>query len=458
MPSSPKAVKPIVPGRILIGLVILVCFVLATVLVKQTLQIMSSDYIWLAAGPNNQFVIKAITTSKQCPIAQINHQSIPMKVRAAQDSQIKVTSCELELPNDASSVSVKGQSLLVPTQHPKRIVVIGDTGCRLKGDRDQSCDNPTDWPFAQVAQSAADFNPDLVIHVGDYLYRESKCPAGDAGCRGSVWGYNFPTLQADFFTPAKPLLTKAPWVFIRGNHETCKRAGDLWFRYLDTAPYDPNCQQFSNPNLVSFENLQLLTLDSSSASDFQIKPEEVAQYQAQFRGLTDLADNLWLVTHRPLFGIKVNEAEDEEEHDESTQLPEDQNQVRVNYFDDQKPAQDLVLFNQTLQAAIPSELQKSLDLSLSGHYHNFEMLSFDGQLPPQLIAGNAATELEAEITAPLDGLLIKNTEVTSSKFWHNFGYLTMEENTDGSWTAIERDPAGNAIFTCLIKNRNITCH
>ena len=109
----------------------------------------------------------------------------------------------------------------------KRIVLIGDTGCRMKASENafQACNDSVKWPFAQVAQSAAALQPDLVIHVGDIHYRESPCPAGNAGCANSPWGYGFDAWQADLFEPAKPLLAAAPWVFVRGNHESCSRAG-----------------------------------------------------------------------------------------------------------------------------------------------------------------------------------------------------------------------------------------
>ena len=36
---------------------------------------------------------------------------------------------------------------------------------------------------------AAAQKPDLVIHVGDYYYRETPCPAGEAKCAGSPFGW-----------------------------------------------------------------------------------------------------------------------------------------------------------------------------------------------------------------------------------------------------------------------------
>ena len=77
----------------------------------------------------------------------------------------------------------------------KRIVVIGDTGCRLKGTFVQDCNDPVKWPFATVARLAAARHPDLVIHVGDYHYRETPCPADRAGCAGSPYGDNWAVWQ-----------------------------------------------------------------------------------------------------------------------------------------------------------------------------------------------------------------------------------------------------------------------
>ena len=110
---------------------------------------------------------------------------------------------------------------------------MGDTGCRLEtGDPPQSCNDPQAWPFKQISDMASSFNPNLVIHVGDYLYRQDACPQGDNGCEGSPFGDNYATWDADFFAPANRLLRKAPWVFSRGNHEECGRAGKGWFCFL----------------------------------------------------------------------------------------------------------------------------------------------------------------------------------------------------------------------------------
>ena len=119
--------------------------------------------------------------------------------------------------------------------------MLGDSGCRVNTTENalQACDDPAAWPFAEIAATAARLAPDLVIHVGDYLYRETACPPTFAGCRGSPWGYGWDAWHADLFVPAAPLMAAAPWIVVRGNHEICARAGQGWFRFLDPRPFDP---------------------------------------------------------------------------------------------------------------------------------------------------------------------------------------------------------------------------
>ncbi len=51
----------------------------------------------------------------------------------------------------------------------------------------------------------------------------------------------------DFFQPAGDLLTAAPWVFARGNHELCSHAGPGWFYFLDASSELPEAAAGSSP-------------------------------------------------------------------------------------------------------------------------------------------------------------------------------------------------------------------
>ena len=58
------------------------------------------------------------------------------------------------------------------------------------------------YQAARTAFFAADTRkPDLVIHVGDYYYRENACPP-NKGCADSPFGDHWPTWQAELFDPA----------------------------------------------------------------------------------------------------------------------------------------------------------------------------------------------------------------------------------------------------------------
>ena len=141
-------------------------------------------------------IVRVVTTDPACPVLV----------------------CEHVLPAGAMRASVGGHTLPLLGREARRIVVIGDTGCRVQGGEGiQACNDPAAWPFARVAAAAATLKPDLVIHVGDYHYREVACPDGNPACRGTPWGYGWDAWDADFFVPARALLAAAPWVFVRSR-------------------------------------------------------------------------------------------------------------------------------------------------------------------------------------------------------------------------------------------------
>jgi len=156
-----------------------------------------------------------------------------MTLRTSVDDGFPVAVCEGRAPAVTRQLVVGSSPAPILTPEVRRIVIIGDTGCRLEGRAVQDCNDPEAWPFAEIAGRAAGRKPDLVIHVGDYYYRETACPVDRKGCAGSSHGDNWETWQADFFEPAAPLLAAAPWVLVRGNHELCRRDGHGWFRLLD---------------------------------------------------------------------------------------------------------------------------------------------------------------------------------------------------------------------------------
>ena len=218
---------------------------------------------WVVLGEDGAAVARIVSADGNCPKILIDGKSYPMSLRAraetialrptassiadSKPSSFPFSTCEYPLPDKVTRASVGSHNLPVPKTSPQRIVVIGDSGCRMKQADDiwQDCADPNAWPFAQIARAAASFNPDLVVHVGDYHYRENPCLAG--GCQGSPWGYGWDTWDADLFTPAAPLFAAAPWIVARGNHEECARAGQGCQRRIQVYYLWKNQPGFARP-------------------------------------------------------------------------------------------------------------------------------------------------------------------------------------------------------------------
>lgn len=385
---------------------------------------------WLEFGPNGQLIARALVEG-QCPMIALDGLESSMDRRAAPTSAFPVVACEATIPFGVQAASILGRPLPLPQGPIKRIAVIGDTGCRLNDWEKsyQSCNDPQGWPFAQVAASVAAWQPDLIVHVGDYLYRESPCPPSGFDCAGSPHGDNWPTWNADFFAPAAPLLGVAPWIFMRGNHETCDRNPGGWFAYLDTRPYQATCQVFTEPYVIDLQGPTFAALDSAEASDETVKPGEAEEYAREFATLTDLAPTgSWLVTHRPVWGILQSDHKD-------TQVA-----------------------NAAYEAATGDAFHGQYAMILSGHIHLAEAIAFDvkADRPPQIIAGNSGTALDNVPTGSPTAGELGDAEVEEAETLDAFGFLTLEPSADG-WVATQRDAMGQPSLTCLLDLPQMQC-
>jgi hypothetical protein len=393
----------------------------------------SAAAVWVEIGPGGSAQARAITEGTACPALTLDGSARPMQVRAGGDGRdFPVIVCESSLPAGVRAADVAGQALALPAPAPRRIVVIGDTGCRLKAPADfQACRDPAAWPFARVATSAAAWRPDLVLHLGDYLYRESPCPPGDARCAGSPAGDTWASWHADFFAPAAPLLRAAPWIVIRGNHEICSRAGGGWFRFLDPRPRPDRCTDDTPPYVIPLGAVLLAVVDSAPASDIEAPAADVARYAAQFDRLALMRPPYtWLATHRPVWaGVNVDETG--------------------------KPT-ELASGNRTLQAAIRDRLPAAVTLLLAGHVHRFEALAFSERRPPVLVVGHSGTALDPPITERLAGLALDGVSLRTVRTIDRFGYVTMEP-AGADWWATVHDVDGGVLAECTVAPGTLTC-
>ena len=400
---------------------------------KQRSTEQNQTYIWLAVGPNNQQIARVVTTAADCPYIQLDNHALQMSQRAKGNQPLdfsQVISCQSDIAKDVQTASINGTKLKLLKPLPQRIAVIGDTGCRMKKGDFQNCNDTAGfgpaWAFAAVAKAVANENPDLIIHLGDYHYRETPCPIGNKGCAGP-WGYNWGSWEADFFKPATPLLNAAPWVFSRGNHEDCNRAYKGWFYLLDPnqLPQDPwqKCPDFTPTYRVDLGDFSLIQMDSATlpnSASTDINPVTVKQYGKLFNEVNQLAtqsDNNWLLTHRPVWAIS-------------------------SYYDWRNKRNKIGLTDRTMQASLAhsqlGSLADSVKLLLGGHIHNFEALSFTDGRPPLMVIGDGGTKLSPPITqaqAQRKSQILAKLGVADEDFFSatGFAYALLERQPHGTW-------------------------
>jgi len=383
---------------------------------------------WVQFAPGGGQEARAVTAAAACPSITVDGAAVAMAERAPPSTYFPVRLCSLILPTHAKSATLDGKALPLVTKTPQRILVFGDTGCRIKGKAIQNCNDPRQWPFPEIAAQAAKLKPDLVVHVGDYLYRESPCPDGDKRCAGTPWGDNWPAWDADFFTPAAPLLAVAPWAIVRGNHEDCERSGPGWLRLLGPDPVNPvaGCTGHIPLYTVPLGDVNLAVMDDADAPDTTIDSDLRTEYEADFTALSRSKGPLWLVAHRPIWGA-----------------------VTLYGLN--------VGGNRTLIAALsdPGWLANT-SLMLGGHIHTFEALNYDNKLlPPQIIAGFGGDSLDAA-PADLSGVNLSGTRVKDGLSIGGFGFLLMTHE-HGGWRIDVHKMDGSIEKVCRFANRRLDC-
>ena len=412
---------------------------------------------WTEVGPGGVLEARAVVAGTACPVIFIDLQRLVMKRRTAADDKF-LSVCAQAIPagtkqaalaftlhqapsppdgapQDVSRDWIKYDvvPLPLPVSDPQRIVVFGDTGCRIKGKSVQDCSDPAKWPFARIAAEAARLKPDLVIHVGDYLYRESACPPDFAGCAGTPFGDNWPTWDADFFAPAKPLLAAAPWVMVRGNHEDCQRAGPGWLRLLGPTAYDPAapCAAHLAPYTIPLGALDLVVMDNADAPDSSVAETSVPAYRQELAALGQAKAPSWLVLHEPIWAAITG----------PLGVPAGGNLTMIT-------------------AAGNTGIPAPIELMLAGHIHSFEAINYgrEPHVPPQIVAGFGGDLLD-ETPSHLRGAVFQGdsgVRVSDGISIGGFGFLVMTK-TETGWTIDVHDWQGRIERQCVFRAGRVDC-
>lgn len=412
------------------------------------------------ASPQGGSVVRAIVTDAACPAIAIDGATTPMTPRggprtyparpsdsgsaAALPSVFPVRVCETPLPRGVRHVAVGGQAVALLPPLVRRIVLIGDTGCRLKRANQawQACSDAAVWPFARIARAAAAAHPDLVLHVGDYHYRENACPEGNAGCAGSPWAYGWDAWNADFFTPAAPLLAAAPWVMVRGNHENCMRAGQGWWLLLDphALSTEGDCSDpakdwqgdHGDPYAVDLGgHARLIVADFAAIGDHALTGQDLERYRhdaEQIEALAPMGETNFVAVHQP-FGVV-----------------EGTGPVRIG----------LAPVASAFAAADGVPAMPTVTAMLAGHVHMLQFVDQPGH-PVQIVTGFSGT-LEDAPAAPasLSALMeIPEAPVLRDLVTrlNRYGFGLLERQDDGNWLFTAHGVDGEILLRRVVRQR-----
>ncbi len=444
---------------------VLACLLLAACAAPAPVAPPPPDAAYIVLGSGGVATARALVATADCPVLRADGQSLPMRTRSApqtadlrpgqsKPAQFPERVCEAVVPPGAQSVTIGTLALAPVAPLVQRIVVLGDTGCRIKQSEGmyQDCGDGQAWPFREIAQAAAREHPDLVVHVGDYQYRESACPPGQP-CAGSPWGYGWDAWNADLFAPARTLLAAAPWVVARGNHELCSRAGQGWFRLLDPAPYAPDrsCDHAQDDGAADFTapyavplggNWQIIVVDSSRASRAldRARPADAAAFARYEQDLDRVAElaavpgmHSIFVSHHPVLGFSLERGA--------------------------RPVFGTPALLEPMRARNGTQyFPAGVELAIHGHVHTFQALDFRSAHPVTLITGHGGDLLDAELPDRVAGAFATAPGVQLGMVAHagQFGYLVLQRRGAG-WTLEAKGVDGASVARCSVLDRHLEC-
>jgi hypothetical protein len=367
--------------------------------------VVRADYVWVQMLPDHdghggRLARAIVTRGNHCP--QVVESGMPLQMRAVPSrvhAAYPILLCERELAGD-SEATIGAESLPIRPAEPHAIAVIGDTGCRVTHYAHQPCDSL--WPFGQIAARMAEkLKPDeghaIIVHVGDFHYREKPCLDDDRGCAKSPFGDNWETWKVEFFEPAKKLLLSAPWVILRGNHESCERAGAGWlfFFALPNQAYDGVCSEdmpsyyLNIGHTTAHHPRVLLVLDTANEGDKYALKKHKNDYPGLITYKADPESEVWLALHQPLWLLSPEDRKLQETTQKSTAATP----TATECTDEEPSALDAIRKDLYEKPRLGDH--RRFSLVLSGDTHLFQVFwPEDTDLPVQLIAGNGGTALD----------------------------------------------------------------
>lgn len=381
-------------------------------MVSHTKSVKSYEVFWTQFDWTGNLCLRLITRTATPPLVKMNVLPLPLSLRASPGCSFPVFVWEASL-SLGGLIEIEDVSVTLPLSFQK-IFFLGDTGCRP----DQEF-RPEKWPFKKIVTKALKEKPDLMIHLGDYIYRhfkaQEKCdPENIDWMEGDNWmGW-----EKEFFIPAADVLSTVPWVFIRGNQESNQCACEGWFRFFDGYPYPSKDLNYTPAYVISLDTVNLIVHDSS----YLYPNKEMSWPNKQLTNLTFAPHrDTWLLTHRPLWGIVNNKA-----------LNNETSLIIMNEHSNLQPFLE--------------PFPDSLTTIFSGHIHAFQAIKL-ASYPIQLfVMGNGGVSLEK--AAP--PRLLKDTHLENKKIEFafsviEFGY-SIAEIKKNIWDLTAKNSEENLLY------------
>jgi len=359
----------------------------------------ANEYSWIQLNGQGEYEFR-VTGVESCPSIECDGIGIVTESRFEGSDSFSAKTCFANVNN--CSKTVYNGELKEIKKTIKKIAIIGDTGCRIKiGKKDkdhnsvQNCADPNAWSAKEIAQTIASMKPDLVVHVGDYNYRE-KCDNKELceklGITQNDVGNGYHIWEKDFLQPFESLLQSAPFIFVRGNHENCDRSWEGYMSMLSPYPFtrckhsDTGSRIFKNipekTYKVELLGFKAVITDSAGQNDESVKHSDREYFKKIFKDFKeDIKDSLF-ITHKPLYSLNFND----------------------------KTAQELAFKK---SGAEPKAL-------VSGHIHNFQYM--ENSDIRQLIVGNSGTKLDTHPAI---------NDYPKSKQIEEFGFVILDRVGDG---------------------------
>ena len=198
------------------------------------------------------------------------------------------------------------------------------------------------------------------------------------------------------------------------------------------APYafDPSasCKTNEEPYILKLPGLTLAVMDVSNAKEEALDEARAQIYRGQYEALrTMISGPAWILQHRPIWSPGA--------------------EFFGHFLGD----------NKTLAVAAAGVIPSNVMLILSGHHHLFQVLTYEFDLPVQVVAGNGGDFLNPGSPTNPAGWVINGVKVKSGiDLPGAFGFSMLEKQSEG-WRLTNFDTQGQPHQSCLIVGRTADC-